>query len=45
MHDLASLTLEQAIRRHTVEAREVARNFRQLTDQQKQQLLTFLLSL
>jgi CxxC motif-containing protein (DUF1111 family) len=45
MHDLASLTLEQAIRRHAGEAREVIRNFRQLTDQQKQQLLTFLESL
>jgi CxxC motif-containing protein (DUF1111 family) len=45
MHDLASLTLEQAIRRHAGEAREVVRNFRQLTDQQKQQLLTFLQSL
>jgi CxxC motif-containing protein (DUF1111 family) len=45
MHDLASLTLEQAIRRHAGEAREVVGNFRQLTDQQKQQLLLFLQSL
>jgi CxxC motif-containing protein (DUF1111 family) len=45
MHDLASLTLEHAIRRHAGEAREVVRNFRQLTDQQKQQLLMFLQSL
>jgi CxxC motif-containing protein (DUF1111 family) len=45
MHDLGSLTLEQAIRRHAGEARDVVRSFRQLTDQQKQQLLTFLQSL
>jgi CxxC motif-containing protein (DUF1111 family) len=45
MHDLASLTLEQAVRRHAGEARELARNFRQLTDRQRQQLLTFLQSL
>jgi CxxC motif-containing protein (DUF1111 family) len=45
MHDLASLTLEQAIRRHNGEAREVIRGFRQLTGQQKAQLLAFLQSL
>jgi CxxC motif-containing protein (DUF1111 family) len=45
MHDLASLTLEQAIRRHAGEARGVASGFRQLTDAQRRQLLTFLQSL
>jgi CxxC motif-containing protein (DUF1111 family) len=45
MHDLASLTLEQAIRRHNGEAREVIRGFRQLTGQEKAQLLAFLQSL
>ncbi len=45
MHDLASLTLEQAIRRHNGEAREVIRGFRQLTDQEKAKLLAFLQSL
>jgi CxxC motif-containing protein (DUF1111 family) len=45
MHDLASLTMEQAIRRHAGEARGVVSGFRQLTDRQKQQVLTFLQSL
>jgi CxxC motif-containing protein (DUF1111 family) len=45
MHDFASLTLEQAIRRHNGEAREVIRGFRQLTGQEKAQLLAFLQSL
>jgi CxxC motif-containing protein (DUF1111 family) len=45
MHDLESLTLEQAIRRHNGEAREVIRGFRQLTGQEKAQLLAFLQSL
>jgi len=45
MHDLASLTLENAIRRHRGEAREVTRQFRDLSAQEKQQLITFLQSL
>jgi len=45
MHDLKSMTLEQAILRHGGEARHVTRDFRNLTDVQKQQLITFLKSL
>ena len=45
MHDLASFSLEDAIRRHGGEARVVTRHFRELTDQERQQLLIFLQSL
>jgi CxxC motif-containing protein (DUF1111 family) len=45
MHDFESLTLENAIRRHRGEAEHVARRFRDLTPQEKQQLITFLNSL
>ena len=45
MHDLASLTLEDAIRRHRGEALHVEHGFRNLTSTQKQQLITFLKSL
>jgi CxxC motif-containing protein (DUF1111 family) len=45
MHDLKSFTLEQAILRHGGEARHVTRDFRSVTDVQKQQLITFLKSL
>jgi CxxC motif-containing protein (DUF1111 family) len=45
MHDLASLTLEDAIRRHREEAGEASRRFRELDSSQKQDLLTFLNSL
>jgi CxxC motif-containing protein (DUF1111 family) len=45
MHDLASLTLEDAIRRHRGEARHIERQFRNLTDTERQQLVTFLNSL
>jgi CxxC motif-containing protein (DUF1111 family) len=45
MHDLASLNLEQAIHRHAGEARVVTGHFRELTDQERQQLLVFLQSL
>ncbi len=45
MHDLRSLTLRNAIERHDGEAEHVARRFRELTETQKQQLLTFLESL
>lgn len=45
MHDLASLTLEDAIRRHRGEARHVTAGFRSLTAAQQQQLIVFLKSL
>jgi CxxC motif-containing protein (DUF1111 family) len=45
MHDLASLTLGDAIRRHRGEARHIERQFRNLTDTERQQLVTFLKSL
>ena len=45
MHDLLSLTLENAIERHRGEAEHVSRRFRELTEQQKQELFTFLNSL
>ena len=45
MHDLASLTLEDAIRRHRREALLPALRFRTLTLQEKEQLITFLNSL
>jgi len=45
MHDLASLTLQDAIRRHRGEALLAALRFRALSPQEKQQLITFLNSL
>lgn len=45
MHDLKSLSLEQAIARHKVEAADVADRFRDLPAQDKQDLLNFLNSL
>ena len=45
MHDLRSLTLEDAIERHRGEADEVRERFRQLSPAAKQQLITFLNSL
>ena len=45
MHDLVSLTLEDAIRRHKGEARGVMHNFRALTRTQQQQVITFLKTL
>jgi CxxC motif-containing protein (DUF1111 family) len=45
LHDLSSLTLEEAILRHAGEARPVVRRFRGLTASEKQQLITFLMSL
>ena len=45
MHDLKSLTLENAIERHKGEAEEVAERFFDLTESEKQQLFTFLNSL
>jgi CxxC motif-containing protein (DUF1111 family) len=45
MHDLNSLTLDDAIRRHKAEAGHVTERFRNLSANQQQQLLTFLKSL
>jgi CxxC motif-containing protein (DUF1111 family) len=45
MHDLKSLTLHNAIERHDGEAEHVIRRFQDLTETQKQQVLTFLESL
>jgi CxxC motif-containing protein (DUF1111 family) len=45
MHDLGSMTLEDAIRRHSGEAKFVERRFRNATAAEKQQLITFLKSL
>jgi CxxC motif-containing protein (DUF1111 family) len=45
MHDLASLTLENAILRHGGEATHVKRGFQNLTASEKQQLIVFLKSL
>jgi len=45
MHDLASLTLQDAIERHRHEAGHVAHEFKQLTAVEQKQLITFLKSL
>lgn len=45
MHDLRSLSLEDAIARHEGEAREPARRFRDLRPDDKKALITFLQSL
>ena len=45
MHDLASLTLEDAIRRHASEAKRVEHRFKTLTGVEKQRVITFLKSL
>jgi CxxC motif-containing protein (DUF1111 family) len=45
MHDLQSVTLNDAIRRHGGEAAEITGRFRRLTAEQQQQLITFLSSL
>jgi CxxC motif-containing protein (DUF1111 family) len=45
MHDLKSLSLEDAIRRHEGEAREASDRFRDLRPEEQVQLLTFLKSL
>ena len=45
MHDLRSLTLQNAIERHQGEAEHVARRFRELSDDERQEVLTFLNSL
>jgi len=45
MHDLRSLTLEDAIDRHGGEAEDVTQRFRELTQNQKEDLIRFLESL
>ena len=45
MHDLRSLTLQNAIERHEGEAEQVIRRFRDLSQDQKQQVISFLESL
>jgi CxxC motif-containing protein (DUF1111 family) len=45
MHDLGSLTLEDAITRHAGEAQHVTDQFRHLSTAQQQELITFLKSL
>jgi CxxC motif-containing protein (DUF1111 family) len=45
MHDLASLSLDNAIDRHEGEAHEPARHFRELSHDDKEALITFLRSL
>jgi len=45
MHDLRSLSLEDAIIRHEGEAREPARRFRELTPEDRKALITFLQTL
>jgi CxxC motif-containing protein (DUF1111 family) len=45
MHDLRSLSLEDAIARHDGEAREPARRFRELSPEERQALITFLQTL
>jgi CxxC motif-containing protein (DUF1111 family) len=45
MHDLKSLTLENAIQRHRGEARDASERFRKLTPNEQQQLIAFLNSL
>jgi CxxC motif-containing protein (DUF1111 family) len=45
MHDLRSLSLEDAIARHEGEAREPARRFRELSPEERQALITFLKTL
>jgi CxxC motif-containing protein (DUF1111 family) len=42
MHDLKSLTLQNAIERHEGEAEHVIRRFQRLTETEKQQLISFL---
>jgi CxxC motif-containing protein (DUF1111 family) len=42
MHDLRSLSLEDAITRHNGEARETSRRFRELSPEEREALITFL---
>ncbi len=45
MHDLRSLSLENAIARHEGEARETTRHFRELSPEEREALITFLKTL
>ncbi|HEX3878437.1 MAG TPA: di-heme oxidoredictase family protein [Bryobacteraceae bacterium] len=45
MHDLDSLTLENAIRRHKNEAEHITQAFKRLTQTEQQQVIAFLMSL
>jgi CxxC motif-containing protein (DUF1111 family) len=45
MHDLKSLSLENAVARHRGEAEQVRGRFEELTSAQEQQVLAFLTSL
>jgi CxxC motif-containing protein (DUF1111 family) len=45
MHDLGSLTLQEAIQRHQGEAKQVEHRFQRLTNIERQQVITFLRSL
>jgi CxxC motif-containing protein (DUF1111 family) len=45
MHDLRSLTLAEAIKRHRGEPRRVTHGFNELSDEEQRQLITFLRSL
>jgi CxxC motif-containing protein (DUF1111 family) len=45
MHDLRSLSLEDAIARHEGEAREPAKRFKELSPEERQALITFLKTL
>src|ERR1700759_1406805 len=45
MHDLRSLTLENAISRHDGEARDAATHFRELSPEEREELVTFLKTL
>ncbi len=45
MHDLGSLSLENAISRHDGEAREPAKRFRELSPEEREALITFLKTL
>jgi CxxC motif-containing protein (DUF1111 family) len=42
MHDLRSLTLQNAIERHRGEAEHMVRGFQRLTEAEKQQLISLL---
>jgi CxxC motif-containing protein (DUF1111 family) len=42
MHDLRSLSLEDAIMRHNGEARETSRRFKELSPEEREALITFL---
>jgi CxxC motif-containing protein (DUF1111 family) len=45
MHDLKSLSLENAISRHDGEAHDPARRFKELSPQERDALITFLKTL